>query len=395
MLSGISIYTLDYADIRGIKACQLVHTKQFYITQIALTRSPDANSVNYTAKSAVNPYRGGFYLVAATDDGNLLVWDTSSIKNDSENLYKKMLASGKISGGLANKHTRDNSIVRGLLPSTSMQINTNGPVHSKVSSHPTPQEHSRIPHSHKHINSSSSAAADTESQSSIDLALDDEADAKIHNHHTNNHSHGLPAHGSHSHSHNPLSNSKKQHSTNNAVFLTVVDAQPTQTTSPVAPTPLHSLMTSNSHKLLQTGHGINPTHANIGHAHSDNHLLSDMHSSSVHVSTTWVEMDSSSIFDNPPDGEGGNRQTLRSFQSHSDSIAVLVPMNTHSCVCSCSLDGYQRVWNLDLDFLGELVLPNITEAMKKKAMSSEPGSNWNFILERIAVNKQHEVLNIM
>jgi hypothetical protein len=97
------------------------------------------------------------------------------------------------------------------------------------------------------------------------------------------------------------------------------------------------------------------------------------------------------MFEQPPVGEGGERQTLRHFQAHSDSICVMVPMQAHSCFFTGSLDGYQRVWNLDLDFLGELVLPNITESMKKKAMSSDPGSSWSFILERISVSRNHEV----
>lgn len=80
---------------------------------------------------------------------------------------------------------------------------------------------------------------------------------------------------------------------------------------------------------------------------------------------------------------------VRSWNGHSDMIPVIVPLTTHSCFATVSHDGYHRMWNLDMECLGELVLPNITEHMKNQALCKEPGTQWRFILERIPVTKHH------
>ena len=85
----------------------------------------------------------------------------------------------------------------------------------------------------------------------------------------------------------------------------------------------------------------------------------------------------------------GYVRSAKYWQAHSDSIPILVPMHAHGCLLTMSLDGYHRVWNLDKQCLGELILPNLTDQMKANSLCKEPGSGWRFILERIPVTKHH------
>ena len=342
MQSEISIYTLDYIDIRGVKSFQLMHSKQLYTTHITLLRSPDAFSVNYTTKTANSKYKPGFYLIGATDEGNLVVWDTASMKAESESIFKSMVSSGKMPAGLANKLPRGSSNTR-LLSFPTPQIQA---VHSSNNS-PT-----------RHVSRSTNENDGHFSRSYHDSVGEDESSAAEHMFKLVSSSKNLPS--------NPLlpgqsTGNKKGAKSSSSFFLTGVD----QSAAAASKYPNSNLETSSQ----------------------------STHAQQLESSNLFVEMDSSRIFEKPPAGSGGIKQSMCSFQAHSDSVAVIVPMHAHSCFCTAALDGFQRVWNLDLDFLGELMLPNITEAMKKKAMSLEPGSGWSFILERIPVSKTHTVID--
>lgn len=80
--------------------------------------------------------------------------------------------------------------------------------------------------------------------------------------------------------------------------------------------------------------------------------------------------------------------TIKNWRAHMDIIQDIVPLHEHGCFVTISLDGYNRIWNLDGDMLGELQLPNITEKMKNRRLSDEP-TKWKFILEKIPVLKSH------
>jgi hypothetical protein len=98
---------------------------------------------------------------------------------------------------------------------------------------------------------------------------------------------------------------------------------------------------------------------------------------------------STSTSDNIP-GENSIQEILSDvyWNAHSDIISGVVPLHEHGCLITVSLDGYQRLWNLEADCLGELPLPNLTERMKKGAMM-KAGKHWKFILERIPVTEYH------
>jgi len=428
MFSGISIYTFDFMDLRGIRAFHLVHSKQLYISQIALLRSPEAESLNYSAKRSVPPYAQGFYLLAATDDGHVLLWDATTVKSESERIFKKVFENGINSnllgpsgGALSSKIPRMNSLSRFM----SNHTNTNTPQghHSNPSHSRNPSKSSHDHHTRNLLNGSaagksysSHGAMDSSEGGSLDeenfheavqlwggVSSGKHAAPKGHPHPAAavpKHATHIAPHGAHGSS-TPQRHPPDKHPPG-SVFLTGVDnaAQSNpHATSPPKNTHGHAPLThqlSNIHLSHDLGKHLHGAHSHNNIPHYDTHdghhggLPNSSSSSVAEGTSSWVEVDSHRMFEQPPAGEGGTRQTLRHFQAHSDSICVMVPMQAHSCFFTGSLDGYQRVWNLDLDFLGELVLPNITESMKKKAMSSDPGSSWSFILERISVSKNHE-----
>jgi WD40 repeat protein len=80
--------------------------------------------------------------------------------------------------------------------------------------------------------------------------------------------------------------------------------------------------------------------------------------------------------------------TIKSWRAHRDIVQDIVPLHEHGCFVTISLDGFNRIWNLDSELLGELPLPNVTEKMKSTRLSEEP-TKWKFILEKIPVTKSH------
>ena len=80
--------------------------------------------------------------------------------------------------------------------------------------------------------------------------------------------------------------------------------------------------------------------------------------------------------------------SIKSWRAHVDIIQSVVPLHEHGCFVTTSLDGFSRIWNLDSDCLGELPLPNVTEAMKAKRVNGE-FVKWKFVMEKIPVTKSH------
>lgn len=46
-----------------------------------------------------------------------------------------------------------------------------------------------------------------------------------------------------------------------------------------------------------------------------------------------------------------------------------------------------RVWNIDCDCLGEMPLPNLSDAMKRAPFDKHPVGGWKFVLERLTVSE--------
>ena len=88
--------------------------------------------------------------------------------------------------------------------------------------------------------------------------------------------------------------------------------------------------------------------------------------------------------------------TRNQWRSHYDIISAVLPMDDHGCFMTISYDGYQRIWNIDKDCLGELPLPNLTEKMKNPRKKIAELDGWKFILERIPVTQQQkEIAHIL
>lgn len=77
--------------------------------------------------------------------------------------------------------------------------------------------------------------------------------------------------------------------------------------------------------------------------------------------------------------------SIRAYRFHTDVIAAIAPLREHGCLITCSLDGYQRVVNLDGECLGEMPLPNITEKMKERSLHI----HWKFLLEKLPIKDSH------
>jgi hypothetical protein len=80
------------------------------------------------------------------------------------------------------------------------------------------------------------------------------------------------------------------------------------------------------------------------------------------------------------------------FSGHSDMISCLLPLNDSGCILTASLDGFQRIWNMDTDCLGELPLPNLSEKLKSHSLfrhHTDETQTWKFILERIPITISH------
>lgn len=84
--------------------------------------------------------------------------------------------------------------------------------------------------------------------------------------------------------------------------------------------------------------------------------------------------------------------TRNQWRCHYDTISAVLPMHDHGCFMTISYDGYQRIWNIDKDCLGELPLPNITEKMKNPRQKIADLDSWKFILERIPVTEAQKAI---
>ena len=75
------------------------------------------------------------------------------------------------------------------------------------------------------------------------------------------------------------------------------------------------------------------------------------------------------------------------WEGHKDSIIDLQVLGDSGCFVTISLDGFHRVWNLQMDKLGLLVLPNLTDEMKQNREDSS--AEWLFLKEKIPVKPIH------
>jgi WD40 repeat protein/Ca2+-binding EF-hand superfamily protein len=86
----INIYAIDMHDLKGVKTYELVHDSPFYVTDLIKLKSPDVKCVNYASmKTSLATGEGGHQLIAMTDDGRIIVWDTDTVRFRSEEKLKQ------------------------------------------------------------------------------------------------------------------------------------------------------------------------------------------------------------------------------------------------------------------------------------------------------------------
>jgi WD40 repeat protein len=78
------------------------------------------------------------------------------------------------------------------------------------------------------------------------------------------------------------------------------------------------------------------------------------------------------------------------WKAHQDFIAGIWPLHIEGCIITLSHDGYQRVWNMDKECLGELMLTNLTDEMKAKSLTLGLQHAWKFVQERIPISDMHK-----
>eukprot|EP01038_Epipyxis_sp_PR26KG_P009407 gene9407-12668_t len=344
MQSGIVVYTFDVMEMRGIKSVVLTTNKPMFYSELALLKSPDMNSVNYSIMRAsskdIFENSAGYQLVAVTDDGHILLWDTSKIRAQCDVKFRRRFKGVPLSrANFVDVHMgNENELLIGRKSSSFSP--------TSIMIHGAPYNPFTNNDNH-HINLINVEV--DEDRSSIDTSI-----------YT---------------SHAPFSKTNNTNNTN------------TNNPSNISPSK------NNSNKDLQSNNSnlskkpLSRGSSRVGRR--DSHTpLSKHHKANVTIS--WVELTSSQMFAFPFGEKAPTKIMCKAvWVGHHDSIPCLVPMNAHSCFVTVSHDGYHRVWNLDQECLGELFLPNVTEQMRKTSFFKDATSNWKFILERLPIRKHH------
>jgi hypothetical protein len=79
-----------------------------------------------------------------------------------------------------------------------------------------------------------------------------------------------------------------------------------------------------------------------------------------------------------------------SWDAHGDSIVTIVPLEGRSTLISISLDGYQRVWQLqEKHCIGEIALPYQSEEMSKRYKRILKNGAWTLVLNKTQVSQEH------
>lgn len=77
------------------------------------------------------------------------------------------------------------------------------------------------------------------------------------------------------------------------------------------------------------------------------------------------------------------------LKAHLETISALLPFNGLGCFMTVSHDGYKRVWNCEGDCLGQMPLPNLSDAMKNPPEPVVVNPEWTFSLDKFIVTEAH------
>ena len=364
----VCIYTIDIHDMKGLKTYELIQEfHNFYITDLCLIKSPDLKSVNYAFIRSKSCTGEGSQLVASSDDGKMVVWDTEteSLRIHCETKYRQhfkyLNAQARKPG--KGRHGKGESDAQ----------STNTAANAKSGKPPSGGSSGVSGNLLQEIKQKEQARKEKEKKQEAERKEKERLEKEKHSH-GHGHGHG---HGGHGHGHGHHGDDHTIGS-GSGTFLTASDDHVSvgSNGSQMSMAQTIAMRTKNSGKRTPL-----PTEQ---------------------VIKTWIESTSNDFFPVALSGKtkkgAGNMQVLlrttlspaRHWTGHHDIVSFMIPLDTHSCFVTISHDGYHRVWNLDAECLGEMVLPNITEQMKNLAMCKDPGTQWRFILERIPVTKHHQ-----
>lgn len=99
LTTGVSVYTLDVGDVRGVSSFTLSCNRSVFLTSMHMLRYPLGDSVNYAGtKASTDPAKpGALNLMATTDDGYIIVWGIEQVRMASENKYRQKFGGAKVS----------------------------------------------------------------------------------------------------------------------------------------------------------------------------------------------------------------------------------------------------------------------------------------------------------
>ena len=320
----IRIYTVDSLDSHyGINSMNLVNSinAEVYITSLSFIRVPSDASLNFSAGKASSEWSATYeqLLVASTDDGHIICWDATSIRNVSEDSFRK----------------RHNSY-QPIASTSPSQVNKEKRKTKRASANVTSTPHGKANKTENGaVEDSNDSETIREIRESSDLSMergdddyddDDEGD-------------------------------EEEEEEEEGAFLTDL-----------------SLNSPGQKSKLDTSFPKTMTYKKA---------------SQGCICTALFRLDEKGIdrsFFVP------KISSFKVWRGHADTIIDMIPLDEHGCLVSSSMDGYQRIWNVDGDCLGEMVLPNITDAMKYPEVRVVPATKWKFILERIDVTAEHRAI---
>jgi hypothetical protein len=368
----IQIYCIDFQEVRGVATKRLFYSSSIsasisfaeedetiYITDMKLVYFSANESVNNSSQLTMDKRLTGTQLVVGTDDGKSIFWNITKLQEESEAIFRTMdqkRLHRPAQRRLVLEHNSNmmpwsNALSSApVTPTTALNASHN--VLEKLSKKETRRKRIQEDLASQRQRQAMKNGASLHDQESEDSDLL-EADTEVQEGNT-----------------------------------LVIDTEGDPASKSLEEQNLTKLFSPNSLKGI-----FSPMHS------SSRNRLGNVELGGEYDSSIFVIRRKFQLPDMSPD---------LSFKTHADSITAIVALSEHACTITVSLDGYHRIWNADQHCLGELLLPNVTEHMKKKRHKlasllkgnrtylSNPASNiigdteWRFIMERLPITAVHQ-----
>lgn len=364
--NGVFVYTLDIVGIVGVASYHLKPEIPVEITCLETIKFSDGASMNYPQTRGKSALSSGSLLVGTCDDGHVITWEMNTIRKTSEALFHK-----KFMGVIRKK---EKPIFSNEGAPEEEEANLSGV--------PTPRSITPLPNSEADYTGCLPAVDENfegEGSKGVSAAmlnkkgkggkqrsvLDMKLLEQIENHDDC---------------------SENSFSVNVGMDKMKSDLSEALHEAEIAEK-LNRLFNSDDH-----GVGVNT----IGGVSNNVPFGEDKKQQAAAKKAAEAAFDhnnssylvSADVFGVP--AKEARKRNYNLWRAHRDVISTFVSMADHGCIITVSLDGYHRIWNMDSVCLGEMPLPNITEAMKNPTIRVVKKTGWKFILERIPVSPFHK-----